>query len=243
MAHGAAPRPARGALPHDRVHACVRRPLKKTFRERPSYFAILVNFFPWWMFLVVHFHACLGIAQAIVTGRGSGFADIGAASFSTAAELASYAILTLTVAHLLHVLVAIYHDPPSVGDRVLVYTESVIVSRRANTVIKIGYASVWAGAFFVLAFLDGWFGSRLWWGLIAARLVFIALGNGVAHPLVQGSYIASGLENVRDRARPSLPAHPHACAFRHVQRCAPRAVPCGPGEGGHVHSIVRAARG
>jgi uncharacterized membrane protein len=46
----------------------------------------------------------------------------------------------------------------------------------------------------VVAFIGGLFGGAVWWALVGVRLAFIAVANGLLHPLLKHSRIAMTAE-------------------------------------------------
>jgi hypothetical protein len=157
-------------------------PVRKSFKEKSSYLALLLNFFPWWLFLAVLFHALLGVSQAIANHGGTGFGDIGSAPFGEAIDRASWCMLTLCVGKVLQVVLVFISTFPD-------------VSQEALMPIKLAYHLAWCIGLFVVAYVVS-VGGGLWWALVATRLALVAVGNGFLHPIVAPSWIASNVEYV-----------------------------------------------
>lgn len=173
--------------------AIPRRLPRKTFRERASYLTVLAHFSPWWLFTLVWGHALLSVANRVVANGGDGVTDIGVISLGSFLEAASWAALSLAAGQLLLAILAVSWAAPTdaSGAPMGALTTHPNAQLRWTRVL---YTAVWAAAFYFLAFFPGLHGSWIWWLIVGAKLVTIAIGNGSLHPLARRSYVLAAME-------------------------------------------------
>lgn len=164
------------------------RPLRKSFRERSSFLALVTNTYSYWLLATVFALACLAVALTIAERGGSSIADLGVMSFGFfLTRFSAYSMLALTAGKLIHVLLGTIHSAPSVRSSRSGAWRRWSAACSWRNALKVAYHAAWAAGLWVVYWIGPGVGSGAWWGIVAARLVFLLLGNGIAHGLVRRS--------------------------------------------------------
>lgn len=167
------------------------RPIRKTYRERSSFLALLAVTSSYWMFAVVFALACAPVALTIAERGGSGIRDLGVMSVGFFLErLTAWSMLALSAGKLVQLcLYAVHSAPPlrsrrrrSAGD-----WRQWLKTRACYMVLPTAYHVAWAAGFWVVYWVGPGVGSAVWWVIVAARLACLLLGNGILHGLLEHS--------------------------------------------------------
>jgi hypothetical protein len=158
--------------------------IRKTFREKASWSAVLLSVWRWAAFQAVLFHFLFLVAWEIVKAGGVNILGIAQIDIVTTLLRATGAFETLGYTHLLLCVTSAAHAIPFGSPRFLAEFFPLLTFRN---VLKGAYALAWTGVLVVAANGKALLGADLlggpaWLGIVGARALCILVAEGIFSP-------------------------------------------------------------